>query len=125
RTIHAPALLVLGRLALSFVPGLPHLTLRPDLVVLLFRPPLLYSAALNTSLRDFRAKLQPIALLSIGCVLATTVVVAVVVHALVEGLTWPAAFVLGAIVSPPDAVAATAIAQRLGIPRPIVTVLEG
>jgi Na+/H+ antiporter len=124
-TIPYPALLVVGGLALSFVPGLPHLTLQPELVFLLFLPPLLYSAALNTSIRDFRAKLRPIALLSIGCVLATTVVVAVVAHALVEGLTWPAAFVLGAIVSPPDAVAATAVAQRLGIPRGIVTVLEG
>ncbi len=119
-----PILLVLGGLVLGFVPGLPRVQLDPDLVFLLFLPPLLYVSALFTSWRDFRANLRPISLLAIGLVLMTTGVVALVSHA-VLGLPWTAAFVLGAIVSPTDAVAATAIAQRLGVPRRIVMVLEG
>src|SRR5439155_8641356 len=88
-------------------------------------PPVLYSAAYLTSLRDFRANLRPITLLAIGLVLATTAVVAAVARFVMPGLSWPAAVALGAIVSPPDAVAASAIARRLGIPYRIVTVLEG
>jgi monovalent cation/hydrogen antiporter len=118
-------LLVLGGLLLGFVPGLPRFILDPNLVFLLFLPPLLYSSAWLTSWRDFRANLRSISLLAIGLVLMTTVVVAVVAHLLIPGLPWAVAFVLGAIVSPTDAVAATAIAQRLGIPQRIVTVLEG
>lgn len=118
-------LLVLGGLLLGFVPGLPSFTLNPDIVFLLFLPPLLYSSAWRTSWRDFRANLRPISLLAIGLVLMTTVVVAVVAHLLIPGLPWAVAFVLGAIVSPTDAVAATAIAQRLGIPQRIVTIIEG
>jgi CPA1 family monovalent cation:H+ antiporter len=120
-----PILLVLGGLLVGFVPGLPPFTLNPDIVFLLFLPPLLYSSAWLTSWRDFRANLRPISLLALGLVLATTVVVAVVVHVLIPRLPWTVAFVLGAIVSPTDAVAATAIAQRLGIPQRIVTILEG
>src|SRR5436305_4749345 len=112
-----PILLVLGGLALGFVPGLPTVELRPELVFLLFLPPLLYWESLTSSLREFKRNIRSIALLAVGLVLATTVVVALVAHAVVGGLTWPAAFVLGAIVSPPDAVAAMAIAQRLGVPR--------
>lgn len=118
-------LLVLGGLLLGFVPGLPRFTLDPDIVFLLFLPPLLYSSAWLTSWRDFRANLRPISLLALGLVLMTTVVVAIVAHALIPELPWAVAFVLGAIVSPTDAVAATAIAQRLGIPQRIVTILEG
>jgi Na+/H+ antiporter len=119
-----PVLLVIGGLALGFVPGLPAVQLSPDIVFLFLLPPLLYPAAVFTSWRDFRANLRPISLLAIGLVLLTTVVVAAVAH-VSTGLPWPAAFVLGAIVSPPDAVAATAITSRLRVPRNIVTVLDG
>ncbi len=120
-----PILLVLGGLALGFVPGMPELALPPDLVLIAFLPPLLYSAAFFTSLRDFRANLRPIGLLSVGLVIFTTVAVAVIAHAAIAELTWASAFVLGAIVSPTDPVAATAIARRLGIPRRGVTIIEG
>jgi CPA1 family monovalent cation:H+ antiporter len=119
-----PILLVLGGLALGFVPGLPRVELEPDLVFLLFLPPILFGAGYFTSIRDFKANLRPIGLLSIGLVLATTVAIAVVARALI-GLEWPVAFALGAIVAPPDAVAATSIFQRLGAPRRAVTILEG
>ena len=119
-----PVLLVIGGLALGFVPGLPAVQLSPDIVFLFLLPPLLYPAAVFTSWRDFRANLRPILFLAIGLVLLTTVVVAAVAHAL-TGLPWPAAFVLGAIISPPDAVAATAITSRLRVPRMIVTILDG
>ncbi len=120
-----PILLVLGGALLGFVPGLPQIELAPDLVFLIFLPPLLYSDGWLTSWRDFRADLRNIGLLSIGLVIATTVIVAVVAHALIPAFTWPAAFVLGAVVSPTDAVAATAIAQRVGLPRRLVTIVEG
>jgi len=120
-----PILLVLGGLALGFVPGLPRIELEPDIVFLLFLPPILFGAGYFTSIRDFKANLRAIGLLSIGLVLTTIVVVAVVAHAVIPGLGWPAAFALGAIVAPPDAVAATAIFQRLGVPRRVVTILEG
>ena len=119
-----PILFVIGGLVLGLIPGLPRPRLDPELVFLLFLPPLLYPAALFTSWRDFRANLRPISMLAIRLVLITTVIVAFVAHKLV-GLPWAAAFVLGAIVSPPDAVAATAITKRLRVPRQIVTILEG
>jgi monovalent cation/hydrogen antiporter len=119
-----PILLVIGGLALAFVPGLPPVELDPEIVFLVFLPPLLFGAAYFTSWRDFRRNLRPIGLLAVGLVLATTLGVALVAH-FVAGLPWPAAFVLGAIVSPTDAIAATAIAQSLGVPRRIVTILEG
>jgi len=120
-----PIFLVLGGLILGFVPGVPPVRLDPEIVFLIFLPPILWAAAYFTSLRDFQANLRPITLLAVGLVLATTAAVAAVAHAIVPGLGWPAAFVLGAIVSPPDAVAATAIARRLRIPHRVVTVLEG
>jgi Na+/H+ antiporter len=120
-----PILLVVGGLLLGFVPGLPEIRLPPDLVLIVFLPPLLYSAAFFTSLRDLRANVRAISQLAVGLVLATTVAVAVVAHSVVDGLSWPAAFVLGAIVSPTDPIAATSIARRLGIPRRVVTVVEG
>src|SRR6266403_820709 len=119
-----PVLLVIGGLALGFVPGLPAVKLEPDMVFLFLLPPLLYPAALFTSWRDFRANLSPILLLAIGLVLLTTAFVAVLAHTL-TGLPWAAAFVLGAIISPTDAVAATAITDRLRVPRMIVTILDG
>jgi monovalent cation/hydrogen antiporter len=120
-----PIFLVLGGLILGFVPGVPAVRLDPELVFLIFLPPILWAAAYFTSYRDFQANLRPITLLAVGLVMATTAAVAAVAHAIVPGLPWAAAFVLGAIVSPPDAVAATAVARRLRIPHRIVTILEG
>jgi CPA1 family monovalent cation:H+ antiporter len=120
-----PILLVLGGLALGFVPGLPTIALDPELVFLLFLPPILFGAGYFTSLRDFKRNLRAITLLSVGLVIVTMVAVAVVAQALVPGLGWAAAFALGAIVAPPDAVAATSVFQRLGVPRRVVTILEG
>jgi monovalent cation/hydrogen antiporter len=120
-----PILLVLGGLALGFVPGLPRVELEPEIVFLLFLPPLLYVAAFFSSPRELQANLRPIGLLAVGLVLFTTAVVGAVTHALLPELGWAAAFALGAIVSPPDAVAAAAIFRRLPVPRRIVTVLEG
>jgi len=120
-----PMVMVLAGLALGFVPGLPQVELDPEIVFLVFLPPILYAAAFLTSMREFRANLRPIALLAFGLVIFTAAAVAVVVHALVPVLGWAFAFVVGAIVAPPDAVAATAIFQRLGVPRRVVTILEG
>jgi Na+/H+ antiporter len=120
-----PILLVLGGLVLGFVPGVPHAELPPELVLVLFLPPLLYQAAFFSSPRDLRADARAITLLAVGLVLATTGAVAVTAHALVGGLPWAAAFALGAIVSPTDPLAATAIARRLGVSRRLVTLLEG
>ncbi len=117
-------LLVLGGLLLGFVPGLPTIELDPELVLVLFLPPLIYSSAWLTSWREFHANLRPILQLSLGLVLVTTIVIAVVAH-FIAGLSWPVAFVLGALVSPTDAVAASATAKQLGLPRRIVTVIEG
>ena len=97
-----PILLVLGGLALGAVPGIPDVELEPDLVLVLFLPPLLYSAAFFSSLRDLRANLRPISMLAIGLVVVTMCVVAVVAHALIDGLPWAMAFALGAIVAPTD-----------------------
>ncbi|MGH7499860.1 MAG: Na+/H+ antiporter [Gemmatimonadales bacterium] len=120
-----PVLLVCGGLLLALAPGLPAVRLDPDVVFLVFVPPLLYWAALTSSYRDFRRNLPSITLLAVGLVLATACAVALIVHAVVPGMGWAPAFVLGAIVSPTDAVAATAIARRLGVPRNAVTILEG
>jgi CPA1 family monovalent cation:H+ antiporter len=120
-----PILLVLGGLVLGFVPGMPTVAMPPELVLVVFLPPLLYWAAFLASPRDLRADLRPISMQAVGLVLATIGAVAVAAHAVVEGLPWAAAFALGAIVSPTDPLAATAIARRLGVPRRLVTVLEG
>src|ERR1044071_3826387 len=120
-----PILLVLGGLFLSVIPGLPHITLNPELVFLFLLPPILYPAALFTPWRDFRANLRPILLLAVGLVIFTTVAVGFLVHWFIPELPLSAGFVLGAIVSPPDAVAAMAIAEHLRLPRRIVTILEG
>ena len=119
-----PIFLVLGGLILGFVPGVPEIELNPDLVLLIFLPPLLYAAAFFSSLRDLRANVRPISLLAIGLVVATALTVAATAHWVV-GLSWPVAFVLGAIVSPTDVVAPATILRRLGVPRRIITVVEG
>jgi len=123
-TIPYPILLVLGGLAISFVPGLPFVRLSPELVLLIFMPPLLFAQAWMTSWREFWKYRRPIFMLAVGLVLFTTTAVAFAAHALI-GLPLAAGFVLGAIVSPPDAVAASAIVERFGLPRRVVAVLEG
>src|SRR5439155_16283207 len=118
-----PILLVLGGLVLAVIPGLPAVKLAPDLVFLVFLPPLITSAGWYTSLRDLNANRRAIGLLSIGLVVFTTLGVGAAAHFLIPGLGWGPALVLGAIVSPTDAIAATAIMERLGAPHRIVAVL--
>jgi len=120
-----PILLVLGGLAIAFIPGVPELQLEPELVFVVFLPPILWAAAYFTSLRDFRRNLRAISGLAVGLVLLTTLVVGWVAHAIIPGMSWAVALCLGAIVSPPDAVAATAVMSRIGVPRTVITVLEG
>jgi len=120
-----PILLVLGGLTLGFLPGMPHIELPPELVLVAVLPPLLYGTAFFTPLREFRANAARITTLAVGLVLATMVAVAAVAHAMVPGLGWPSAFVLGAIVSPTDPTAATSIAERLGLPRRLAAVVDG
>ncbi|MGD9538828.1 MAG: Na+/H+ antiporter [Alphaproteobacteria bacterium] len=120
-----PIVLVLGGLALAFVPGLPTIDIDPHLILLLVLPPILFQAAIFMPWREFRANLRPISMLAVGLVVATTGAVAVAAYYLIPDLGWGAAFVLGAIVSPPDAVAAAAIFSRLRINRRIVVLLEG
>src|SRR6266566_3992270 len=124
-TFPYPIVMVLGGLLLSQIPALPAFELPPELVFFVFLPPLLFAGGYFTSLRDFKANLRPIFLLAFGLVIFTAGAVAVVAHMFVPTLGWAGAFALGAIVSPPDAVAATAIFQRMGVPRRIVTILEG
>lgn len=120
-----PTLFVIGGLGLAFVPGLPHVDLEPDLVLLVFLPPLLFTAAVEMPIRDLRADLAPILRLSIGLVVFTIVLVAVAAQAAIPGLGWPAAFTVGAIVAPTDAIAATSVFRRIGVPRRVVTLIEG
>ena len=120
-----PILLVLGGAALGFAPVIPSTALYQNLVLVIFLPPLLYAAAFFSSLRELRDNLRPIGLLSIGLVVTTTIAVAAVAHAVIDGMSWQAAFVLGAVVSPTDAVAATTIASRVGAPRRFITIIEG
>ncbi len=120
-----PILLVLAGIGIGLVPGLPTISLNPEIVFLIFLPPILYAAAWSTSWADFKAAKRPITLLAIGCVIFTTCAVAWVAHLFIPALSWPEAFVLGAIISPPDAVAATAATKGLGIPKRIITILEG
>src|SRR5437667_6541831 len=119
-----PIVLVLGGLALSFVPGLPAVQLNPDIVLYFILPALIYPAALFTSWRDFRRNLRPILLLAIGLVLLTMTAMAYVFHVLI-GLPLAVGFVFGAIISPPDAVAALAVTQHLRVPRRLIVILEG
>jgi len=121
----APAiLLLLAGIALAFVPGVPSLELPPELVLLLVLPPLIYSASVAMSWREFKFNLRPIILLAVGCVIFSAFAVAAATHYLI-GLPWSIGFLLGAIVAPPDVVAPLAIARKLGLPRRILVVLEG
>ena len=121
----SPFLLLPAGILFGFVPHFPHITLDPELVLLVFLPPLVYAGSALGSWQEFRKNIRPISLLSIGCVLLTTGFVALAAHGLIPGFGWPEAFVLGAIVSPPDEVAAISIARRLGIPKGLSAVLEG
>src|SRR5437016_7740349 len=123
--IPTPAVLLAGGVLVALLPGLPAVQFDPQLVFLVFIPPLLYRASLLASYRDARANLRPILLLGVGHVLFATVAVAWVAHLAVPGMPWASAFALGAVVSPPDVAAATAFLRRLPLPRRIVTILEG
>src|SRR5712691_3477768 len=121
----APSIvLVIAGVALALTPVLPRIELAPEFVLLVILPPLIYSAGVSMSWREFRFNLRPIILLAFGCVLFTTCAVAAAAH-LVLGLPWAVGFLLGAIVAPPDVVAPLAIARRLGLPRRLLLVLEG
>ena len=119
-----PVFLVLGGLLIGFVPWLPTVEISPEVIFLVFLPPLLSSASFFSSPQDLRRHLRPILLLAIGLVLLTTVAIALIAHALI-GLPWAAAFVLGAILAPTDPVAAEAIFRRLGVPERVGTVVGG
>ncbi|MEU0448159.1 Na+/H+ antiporter [Streptomyces tendae] len=123
--VPVPLLLVAAGLAVSYVPGVPDYTLDPHIVLPLLLPPLLYTAATDSSYLDLRAQARPVALLSVGYVLFATFVVGCAAYLIVPGLPLTAALVLGAVVAPPDAVAATAVARRVGLPSRITTILQG
>ncbi|WP_457452679.1 Na+/H+ antiporter [Streptomyces sp. M18.1] len=123
--VPAPLLLVAVGLAVSYVPGVPDYTLDPHIVLPLLLPPLLHTAATDSSYLDLRAQMRPVALLSVGYVLFATFVVGAAAYLIVPGLPLTAALVLGAVVAPPDAVAATAVARRVGLPNRITTILQG
>lgn len=125
RNLPYPVLLVVTGLVIGAVPQLPNLALNPDVVFVIILPPLLYDAAFKTSWHEFKTSIRPIAALAITLVFFTTITVAVTAHYFIPGFTWPLAFVLGAIVSPPDAVAASGIIKGLGLNRKVVTILEG
>ncbi len=123
--ISYPILLVISGLLISIIPGIPVITLSPDIVFLIFLPPLLYAAAWNTAWKDFWKMKRPISLLAFGLVIFTSAAVAVVSHAMIPGFSLAFGFLLGGIISPPDAVAATSVLQGLKVPKRVVTILEG
>lgn len=120
-----PVLLLAAGIGIGFLPSMPGIELNPEIIMLLFLPPLLYDAAFNISFREFRININTISTLAIGLVFITTGGIAVVAHYLIPGMTWPLAFVLGAILSATDAVAAIGITKGLGLPHNTVTILEG
>src|SRR6202046_4441102 len=120
-----PIIMVVGGLLLSFVPAVPDFTLNPDLIFLVVLPPLLYSSAWTTSWRDFRHNIVGILLLAFGLVAFTVIGVAMAAPRVFPGFDWRLGLVLGAIVAPTDAIAATSIAKRIGLPARIVDTLEG
>ena len=125
RKLPYPVLLIVAGLILGFIPQLPDLALNPEVVFVIMLPPLLYDAASRTSWHEFKTSIRPIAALAITLVFFTTLAVAVTAHYIIPGFTWPLAFVLGAVVSPPDAVAATGIIKGLGLNKKVVTIIEG
>ena len=125
RKLPYPILLVAAGLVIGFVPQLPNLALDPDVVFVIILPPLLYDAASKTSWHEFRTSIRPISALAITLVFFTTAAVAITAHYFIPGFTWPLAFVLGAVISPPDAVAASGIIKGLGLNKKVITILEG
>jgi len=125
RKLPFPVLLVIAGLIIGFIPHLPELELNPDTVFVIILPPLLYDAATKTSWHEFRTSIRPISALAITLVFFTTIAVAVTAHYFIPGFSWPLAFVLGAVVSPPDAVAASGIIKGLGLNKKVITILEG
>lgn len=123
--ISYPILLVISGLLISLIPGVPAIALQPDLVFLIFLPPLLYAAAWNTSWKDFWKLKRPIGLLAFGLVIFTSAAVAIVSHAIIPDFSLALGFLLGGIISPPDAVAATSVLQGLKVPKRVTTILEG
>lgn len=120
-----PILLVMGGLIIGFVPALPNLAMDPAVVFLVFLPPILYDAASKTSWHEFKTLIRPISALAISLVFFTTIAVAITAHYLIPGFSWPLSFLLGAIISPPDAVAATSITKGLGLDKKVISILEG
>lgn len=120
-----PVLLVVGGLILALIPGMPAISIRPELVFLVFLPPLLYWESLTASVTEFKINARPIAMLAIGLVLVNTCLLALIAHAVIHGMTWPAAFVLGAVLAPTDEVAVSEVASRFALPRHVLSVLEG
>jgi Na+/H+ antiporter len=120
-----PTLMVLAGAVFGWIPGLPKVEFESETVLLIFLPPLLYAAAWQMSWRDFHFNLRPIASLAVGLVLATTLAVAVLAHELIDGMSWALAFALGALVAPPDAVAASAVTSYVPLPRRLITIIEG
>jgi monovalent cation/hydrogen antiporter len=123
--ISYPILLVISGLLISLIPGTPVIALAPDLVFLIFLPPLLYAAAWNTSWKDFWKLKRPISLLSFGLVIFTSAAVAIVSHSIIPDFSLALGFLLGGIISPPDAIAATSVLQGLKVPKRVTTILEG
>ncbi|MBX2926181.1 MAG: Na+/H+ antiporter [Chitinophagaceae bacterium] len=123
--LSAPVLLLLVGIAIGFVPSMPGIELNPEIIMLLFLPPLLYDAAFNISFREFRTNLNTISTLAIGLVFITAAGIAAIVYYMIPGMNWPLAFVLGAILSATDAVAAIGITKGLGLPHKTITILEG
>src|SRR5205814_9618422 len=124
-SIPYPIVLVIGGALFGLIPGMPEVKLNPDVVLVVFLPPLLYGAAFFANFGDMRANLRSLSLSSIGLVLFTMTLVAVVAHRLIDGMSWAAAFSLGAIVSPTDPLAGGSIMRRLGLPRRVVSAVEG
>ncbi|RAW01461.1 Na+/H+ antiporter [Pseudochryseolinea flava] len=120
-----PILLVLTGIGIGLFPGLPSINMDPEIIFLVFLPPILYEAAWATSWSDFKKAKRPITMLAIGCVIFTTCAVAWIAHTFIHGLGWAEAFVLGAIISPPDAVAATSATKGLDLPKRVTAILEG
>lgn len=123
--IPVPMLLLVVGILFGFIPAMPEIEMNPEIIMLLFLPPLLYDAAFNISFQDFKTNINTISTLAIGLVFITTAGIAVLAYYLIPGMTWPLAFVLGSILSATDAVAAVGVTKGLGIPHKTVTILEG
>src|SRR5215467_12451812 len=124
-SIPYPIVLVIGGALFGFIPGMPEVKLNPDVVLVVFLPPLLYSAAFFANMGEIRRMTRPVVMSSVLLVLVTVCAVAVVAHELVDSMSWAAAFTLGAIVSPTDPLAAAAIMRRVAVPRRLVSIVEG